>query len=370
MLEHPETVFIGLSATPWSQGLGRLFDDLVKPVTIAELIDAGLLSRFRVFAPSKPDLDGIKTVAGDYHEGELAERMNKPQLVADIVQTWLSRAKDRPTLCFATGRAHAKAIHDEFRAAGVPAAYVDADTAREDREAIGKALASGEIKVVCNIGTLTTGIDWDVRAIILARPTKSESLFVQIVGRGLRTADGKDACVILDHSDTHQRLGMVTDISHDALDTGRKETASERKEREKKTPLPKCCAHCTALMPVLAQTCPACGHDMPKPAFANEEGELAELGGKSSGKVITPRQVLRNLGKASVYAQLRVMQTERGRSDGWLAHTYKSIFDVWPRGLDRAALVTPSPEVRTWVRHRDIAYARSRKTHEAYHASV
>jgi DNA repair protein RadD len=82
--------FIGLSATPWARGLGRLFDDLVKPTSIGELIDQDYLSPFKVFAPSHPDLSGVKTVAGDYHEGQLAEVMSEATLVADDVSTWLA----------------------------------------------------------------------------------------------------------------------------------------------------------------------------------------------------------------------------------------------------------------------------------------
>ena len=71
MAAKPEVKFIGLSATPWSKGLGKLYDDLIKPVSLSWLIDNGYLSKFRVFAPSKPDLEGVRTVKGDYHEGDL-----------------------------------------------------------------------------------------------------------------------------------------------------------------------------------------------------------------------------------------------------------------------------------------------------------
>lgn len=366
MGEAPDKIFIGLSATPWAKGLGRQFNDLVKTTPLSELIELGFLSKFRVFAPSKPDLDGIRTVAGDYHEGELAGRMNKPQLVADIVSTWLSRAKDLPTLCFAAGRAHAKSIHDEFASVGVPVAYVDADTPREDREAIGQALATGAIKVVCNIGTLTTGIDWDVRAIILARPTKSESLFVQIVGRGLRTAHGKTECLILDHSDTTARLGFVTDIDHDALDQG-KAIKSKSEASEKRKPLPKCCSHCTALMPVLAQACEVCGTPLPKPVFSNADGDLEEIVAKHGKKHATARERLEDMGKQSVFSQLTAVRLERGRSSGWAVHSYKDIFGIWPRGLSELP-ADPTPEILSWVRSKDIRFARSRSSAGGKHA--
>lgn len=368
--EAERLVFVGLSATPWAVGLGRQFDDLIKPTSLSELIDKGFLSRFRVFAPSRPDLSGVRTVRGDYHEGDIDERMNKPELVADIVTTWLARGEGRPTLCFCTSRRHAKSVHDQFASVGVAAEYVDADTPREDREAIGRAMAAGEIKVVCNIGTLTTGIDWDVRCIILARPTKSESLFVQIIGRGLRTADGKADCLILDHSDTHLRLGMVTDIDHDDLCTGR-EAKADAEKREKKPKLPRCCPHCTALMPVLSLNCPACGYEMPLASGVKVvDGELVEIGASERPKSArdSVSEFLRGLGKAEVYSQLNAIGMSKGRKPGWAAHKYKSLFGTFPT-FSKSSLAEPCPEMRSWVKSQEIAWAKS-KTVGGNHAAV
>lgn len=353
--------FIGLTATPWTKGLGKVYDALLKPTSVAELIEAGWLSKFRVYAPSHPDLSGVKTVGGDYHEGQLAERMNKPELVADVVETWLRRGENRPTLCFATGRAHASALHDQFRAAGVAAAYVDANTPREEREEIGKALAAGAVKVVCNIGCLTTGIDWRVDCIILARPTKSENLFVQIIGRGLRIADGKADCVILDHSDTHLRLGMVTDIDADELDTGKKQAASAREAKDR-MPLPKECTNCTGLVPAGVKECPCCGAVAKPPInVVQHDGELVEFGtGKKGPKPKLPKtiELLREMPKDVLFAQLRFIQQERGRKDGWRDHAYREITSVWPRGMSGVEPMPPDNIVRSWVRSKDIRWAR------------
>lgn len=187
--------FIGLSATPWARGMGDLYQELIVGTTTAKLIEEGYLSDFRCFAPSKPDLRNVRTLAGDYHEGDLGEIMDDKTLVADIVKTWVEKAENRPTLCFAVNRAHAVHIQDQFLRHGVPAAYMDAFTKLQDRQEIQRRFADGDIKVVCNVGVLTTGVDWDVRCIILARPTKSEMLYTQIIGRGLRTAEGKDHCI-------------------------------------------------------------------------------------------------------------------------------------------------------------------------------
>src|SRR5215469_8131652 len=147
--------------------------------------------------------------------------MNQSALVADTVDTWKARADGRPTLCFAVDRSHAAHLQRRFQQEGVETAYVDCFTSVDDRKEIARRFHAGIVKVVRNVGVLTTGIDWDVRCIILSRPTKSEILFVQMIGRGLRTADGKSDCLILDHSDNHTRLGFVTDISYDELHDGR-----------------------------------------------------------------------------------------------------------------------------------------------------
>ena len=127
-------------------------------------------------------------MAGDYHEGQLSEAMTEPVLGRRRGRLGSGSARiGRPCALVSTGPCQAAA--DEFEAAAFPSAYHDANTPRDERERINGRLRHGQVKVICNIATMTTGVDLDVRCIILARPTKSEILFVQIIGRGLRTAD-------------------------------------------------------------------------------------------------------------------------------------------------------------------------------------
>lgn len=345
--------FIGLSATPWARGLGRYFDDLIVAATTQELIDAGLLSGFRVWAPSHPDLSGVRTVAGDFHEGDLGDAMDKAPLVADVVETWLRRGEGRPTLCFAVNRAHARHLRDRFEAAGIRTGYIDAYSTRDEREGVRKQLESGAIRVVCNVGCLTVGIDWDVRCIVLARPTKSEILFTQIIGRGLRTAPGKQDCIVLDHSDTHARLGFVTSIHHDALDDGtpRKASGSDRKKAE---PLPKECPSCAFLKPAKIHKCPSCGFAPERQSdVETEDGELHELNGTGTSKADRAT-------KQRWWSGLLGHGRSRGYRDGWAANQYRSKFGVWPRGLDDIPS-EPDAEVGAWIKSRQIAYAKARE---------
>lgn len=349
MEAEPELSFIGLSATPWARGLGHLYDDLIAPTDIRGLIEAGYLSPYRVFAPSHPDLSSVKNVGGDYNKKQLGLVMNDGALVADVVTTWKKLGRGRPSLCFAVNRAHANALQEQFKAAGIGCGYIDAYTERADRKAIEKQLDSGEIEVVCNVGCLTTGVDWDVRCIILARPTRSEMLFVQMIGRGLRTAEGKEDCLILDHADNHARLGFVSDIHHSELNESVK---GERKEPEKKEALPKECGKCHFMKPPKVHQCPNCGFEpVAQSNVETEDGELVEVTAK---KTYTKDE------KQMFYSSLITIASQRGRAKGWISHTYRDRFSVWPKGL-RDIPIEPLPEVLSYVRAKDIRYAKRRQ---------
>jgi DNA repair protein RadD len=343
---------IGLTATPWTKGLGKYFSRLIIGETTQGLINSKYLSPFRAFAPASPDLTGVRTLAGDYHEGDLGKAMNKVVLVADVVETWLERAAGRPTLCFAVDRAHAKALQEKFLAAGICAEYIDCYTEAPERNAIARRFHAGELKVVCNVGCLTTGIDWDVRCIILARPTKSEMLFVQMVGRGLRTAPGKDNCLILDHSDNHTRLGFVTDIHHDELDDG-KTPLSRRAAKDE--PLPKKCPKCTFLKPPKMLQCPCCGYiPVPQPRAVHTNGELIELASRNEAQPISEKE------RRIWYTELKAIQVERKYQAGWTAHKFKEKFGHFPPwSYNDLTPSEPSVTTRNWVRSRQIAYAKA-----------
>lgn len=345
MKREPGKVFVGLSATPWARGMADDWQDLVVPVRMQELIDAGFLSPFRVFAPSHPDLSGVRTVAGDYNEGQLSEVMGEGTLVADVVETWLQRAERRPTLVFAVDLAHARKLQAAFAAAGVAMGYCEAHTDLIERQVLFGRMARGELAGIVNVGTLTTGVDADVRCIVMARPTKSEMLFVQCIGRGLRTAPGKADCLILDHSDNHARLGFVTDIHHPALLTGKDKAPATRKEKGERMPTE--CASCGTLK--TGRECPACGFAPERQSEIEfEEGELVEVKPKAA-----------KADKQEFYSQLRAIAISRGRSSGWVAHAYRDKFKVWPRGLEDSVR-EPTPEVLSWVKAKDIRFAKRR----------
>jgi superfamily II DNA or RNA helicase len=274
-------------------------------------------------------------------------------LVADLVDTWRKRGEDRPTFCFAVDRAHAKAIQRRFLEAGVGCGYIDAFTEIDERKAIRKQLDAGEIRVVCNVGCLTKGVDWAIGCIILARPTKSEMLYVQMVGRGLRVNTGIPDCIILDHADNTLRMGFVTDLDV-ARNTMCTANRGERKKQERDVPLPKECPSCSYLKAPKVRECPACGFlPAPQSNIAEVDGELVEIRRSS--------RVLAFCDKRNWFAQLVWIARERGYSDGWAAQTYKGKFGVWPRNMDPHHRLAPTPEVRSYVQSRLIAFAKARR---------
>lgn len=349
MAAHPNLPFVGLSATPWAKGMADQWDDLLVPVTIGDLIRDGYLSQFRVFAPSHPDLSAVRRVAGDFHEAELSAVMQEGKLVADVVDTWKAKAYGLPTLVFAVDRAHAQLLQKQFAAAGVQMGYCDAFTDLIERGVLFSKMKRGEIAGICNVGTLTTGVDADVRCVVLARPTRSEMLFVQMIGRALRPADGKQFALILDHADNHARMGFVTDIHHDKLLSGSEPVAAPRAEKGEKTP--KECPKCGALRH--GRECFACGFTAERQSEVETvAGELVEMKSRKKGEPTAED-------KARFWGMALHLDAERGKGGGLAKALFKAKFKHWPDGLANVP-VQPDDAFMGYERSRRIAHAKWR----------
>ena len=343
--------FIGLSATPWAKGMAKHWDTLVVGGTLRDMIANGRLSQYKVYAAASPDLSKVKSNSKDFNEVDLAKAMTDGALVGDSVRHWKKHAQDRPTLTFCVNRIHAMAVQKEFEAHHVPTGYIDAYTPLEEREEIGRKLARGELKNVVSVGCLTKGVDWDVRCILLLRPTKSEMLFIQIVGRGLRTAEGKDYCLILDHSDTFLRLGFPEDIdlAHDELNDGNKPENSERMIEE---PKPTKCSNCGYVKPPKIHACPSCGF-APERIYQGDTvtAELTELVPKEKERI---NRVTKPEEKAAFYSGLKHYGAGKGYKPGWAANQYREKFGVWPNKYKDVKPTPPNEMVKGWIRHNAI----------------
>lgn len=358
---YPNAAFLGLTATPVrgdGKGLGHLFEDMVLGPSISDLTDQGYLVPVRYFAPSMPDLYGIKTVAGDYNQNQLAERMDKPKLVGDVVANWLKICPDRKTVVFASSVEHSIHLSEQFNDAGINAAHLDGNTPLDERERILADIATGKIQVLCNCMVLTEG--WDCPSIsccILARPTKSLGLYLQMAGRVLRPSDGKQDTYLIDHSGAVYMHGFLHEPFEWQLDSEGKIQDRETRRKEDKESKPITCQNCFTVYEG-SRVCPSCGHAPQRQGRSVEqlEGTLGEV-----GKDKPKREEYTMDDKRQWYAMLKNIQQAKGYKDGWIAHTYKAKFGVWPKGLSDVQPLAPSIEVTRFVKHRLIRQAKARK---------
>lgn len=362
----PETRFLGLTATPCrgdGRGLGNIFDCLILGPSFEELKAAGRLVSSRIFAPYRPDLKDVHIRKGDYVESELAEAMNKKKLVGDIVTHWLRHAEGRPTVVFGSGVGHSADIRDAFLAAGIAAEHIDGNTPKEERAAILARLSAGEIKVVCNYAVLVEG--WDqpqVSCLILARPTKQLRMYIQMVGRVLRTAPGKVDALILDHAGSVFEHGFPEDeiawvLSEDDRAVNRAHAGRKSDHKRGLTTCPECSA-----VRMEGDPCRSCGwHPKPKPRYQEfVDGDLAR---------VNRDRTVHDLGQDRLrfYRELCGVLVEKRRQgktvkDGYPASKFKEKFGQWPPDNWRAAEpLAPSPATRSWVLSREIAWRHSQR---------
>jgi DNA repair protein RadD len=360
---YPDAVVIGLAATPCrgdGRGLGDSFEQLIEGPQVSALIEAGYLVGTQVFAPSRPDLTGVRMERGDYVERELAPRMDQQHLVGDLVAHWLRLAGRRPTALFASSVGHSVHTRDEFRRAGVLAEHIDGTTPVEERDAILAGLTSGRVEVVCNYGVLTEG--WDapaVSCVILARPTKHHGLFRQMIGRVLRPAPGKADAIVLDHAGATYEHGLIEDPVRWSLHADRRaELPTQRARAEHRQSALVDCPECHAIR-LQGHPCSVCGwRPRPKPvAVEVADGELTAVDRNRRVVVVAKWSETE---RRRIQQMLAWIARERGYAPGWVAHKFKEKFGDWPpRG--HVDPIPPDDATRAWVRSRAIAWARAQQ---------
>lgn len=360
---YPDAVVLGLTATPCrgdGRGLGGIFEALIECPQVAELIKQGYLVPTRVYAPAIPDLTRVRVHAGDYVETQLADAMDRPKLVGDIVTHWHRLAEGRRTVVFASGVQHSVHIREEFLKSGVSAEHLDGTTPKDERDAILQKLGCGAIDVVTNCMVLTEGWDMpEVGCCILARPTRKMGLYRQMVGRVLRPAPGKTDAIVIDHSGAVHRHGFAEDHVAWTLAPDRQAenpAHAARSEHGSRSRLLDC-SQCGALR-VGGEACRHCGfRPAPRPKNVSViDGDLGLVNrnGQTVGHVFTPQE------RADWHGQLTYIARDRGFKPGWVAHKYREKFGSWPPWGSTPAPIPPTAQVRSWVRSRIIAYAKAK----------
>ncbi len=258
---YPKALRLGFTGTPErldGKGLVRLFSDVVDVVTAGSLIADGHLVEPVIFAPSgRLDLSRVRTKMGDYAERDLDALMNNVALCGNIVDNWHKYAKGLSTIAFAVNRAHSQRIVDQFIAAGVPAEHVDCHTPKTKRDSILARLRSGETTLVSNVDILTEGFDYPgLKCVVLARPTKSYSRYLQAIGRVMRPEVNKTRAICLDHAGSVYEHGFPSDPRRINLEGA---TCGLVKSGLSK------CPKCHVLLRTNAAKCGHCGWTKPLP---------------------------------------------------------------------------------------------------------
>lgn len=272
--EYKNAIRIGVTATPMrldNKPLGSYFDTLIKGPEVKELVEKSYLCKHKVYAaPSQIDFSKLKLKRNEYLKKDIAKLMKDPVIVGNAVSHYKKYLLNKPTVVFCVDISHAKTILERFLVAGIKAAVLTGETPQKERDQILEDLQNNIIHVVISIDVISEGTDLPcVEGAILLRPTNSESLYRQQVGRILRPALNKQA-IVLDH--------VNNTITHGFIDEPRdwKLTDEEVVGRKKINPLLRVCKQCGHVFE-FQKACPDCGFSIARKELAEIEGQLEEL---------------------------------------------------------------------------------------------
>lgn len=364
LTEYPDALVLGLTATPWRldrRGLGRMYDHMVVTVQVQELVDTGFLLPLMVYAPDLPDLSGVRTQRGDYDTAAVSQIMGSDKLVGNIVDHWIRLGEGRRTVVFASNVENSEDLVRRFGEAGVVAEHLDGTTKESERDAILARLADGTTRVVCNVDVLCEGYDLPaLGCVVLARPTKSLTRYLQQIGRVMRPYGDQTYAVVLDHAGCAHEHGLPTDPRRWSL-----EDRPNKKRGERINGLP-CvvCEKCGALRPMHVTSCPSCAgiqvavfrgittetdEDLVefKSSYVCSICDSTNVRLQAKGDLelkiqcrdcnettyAVDRQATKQASeerRRKEFDRLRGIQRAKGMKDGWVGYAYRRLFGSWP----------------------------------------
>lgn len=361
-----ECITVGLTATPFTKGLGKLYDAMVNVTTTRTLIDQGFLSPYRIFSAVEPNMDGVKVVAGEWVEKEASKRAL--EVVGDVVLEYTRHGEGRKFLGSACDVAHAEEMARQFNAAGIRAeaySYMTPDAVRELLITEFRKTDS-KIRGLISPVALTKGFDVpDVTCLIMARPLrKSLAEHIQFFGRGLRISPetGKKDCVILDHSGNCARFwtewNEFFEVGCLELDDGKKKPKKKKKEGDEAEMVK--CPQCRMLHKP-APRCLNCGYEYPRKSMARfAPGTLQEIVSPGERRKLSTDMWPQICG----YARGRKPGDEAGARGVALA-IFKNITGVWPLGNFETTESAPlTLEVSNKIRANNIRYVKGKQAAE------
>ena len=350
---------IGLSASPFTKGLGNIYSNVINGITTHDLVSEGSLVPLKVFVAKEIDMTGAKKVAGEWSQKEATERGIK--ITGDVVTEWTAKTfeifgKPEKTIIFSAGVAHGNDLERKFNEAGYNFVSLSYKTNKQFCAEAIEEISKPDSSIHGLIATdmLTKGFDVPgIKIGISARPfTKSLSSHIQQMGRVMRPDYGKDFALWICHSGNYLRFKdewedvYVNGVSEldDGKEKPKKEPSKEEKEAAK-------CPKCSHIWPSNSDMCAHCGHvRQRKNEVIEKPGNLVELGYSLQNDADMKR---------SFYHQLYYIERERNYRPKWAMAMYHKKFGSWPR-FDNIP-ETPTNEVLKYVKSRLIAFAKRRR---------
>jgi DNA repair protein RadD len=272
---YPKAIVLGFTATPWrldGAGLADSFDSHVLVRSPRQLRDEGYLVPVTGWEYAPVNTRTARVKGGDFDAKSLEQAAMSTKLFGEIISEWKAHAGDARTVLFGCTVAHSSAMAKAFVDAGVAAEHLDGETPKDQRAAILGRLKSGDTRVLCNVNVATEGWDCpELECVVLARPTLSTSLYLQMVGRVLRTSDGKASARIHDHARclaAHGHPYADRDYSPEKSSRGQRRDVESNVKRDKR------CPECGAV--VVTWPCDGCKHS-PTPKEIETERQAARI---------------------------------------------------------------------------------------------
>ena len=363
---HPGAV-IGLTATPCTQGLGKLYTNLINAATMHELTEEGILVPMRILECVSPDMAGAETSGGEWTDRAASQEELK--IVGDVVAEWIKHGENRKTVAFGPDIAYCTELIQRFNAAGVCARAYTSDTNADERKTLLAEFEKpgSQIRILASVAALAKGFDVpDVSCIIMARPLrKSLSEFIQSLGRGLRCsqATSKTECLVLDHSgNTHRFMRDFEQVYFNgftSLDESEKLDKIIRKEEYE----PKGCPSC-GYKPFLKR-CISCGFERVTHADAEESaGVMREI--RIGKKVLAPDAY-------HLWQQLCSYAADSKVPQGRAAHLFKDITGSYPPRewhIDRTEKLAPTGPTLSKIKSLNIRFVKGRERWQSTRQNV
>ena len=355
---------VGMSATPYSKGLGVLYNNLIVPATPREILNDGDLCPIRHFGGQHIDMSKVRSAnANSFSEQDLIRETDKDgvKLTGDIFKNWMLHGERSQTIGFSPSQAHSKFMTEKFNDAGIGAEHIDCYTPDEERRQLYEAHDKKEFYLLSCSQLLSTGYDSPLtRCVIDCYDTKSLTTYVQRAGRIMRTMEGKEYGIYLHHTGNFERFGDPINIIPEEMHDGtkpHKEKDLAKKPKEKKDAKISDCPQCPGK--IQGVRCGACGYTIPITEQMIDDGsDLVELqdDGNKANKVTSRED------KQAFLAELLLVAKEKGykKGEGWAKYIYRERFGVWPNKIEKVLVHAVSQDTKNWLKHQNIKRAKSR----------